>query len=389
MTFVALGRVVGLVTERATARLFRIGLEAIESQTGRLVPNPVADYVGDGTAFDQGDVLFGKLRPYLAKVWMAETDGAAVGDFHVYRPDPAKLAGEYLRYCLLAWTFLDPVASSVFGAKMPRANWGFIRNVPIFLPPLPEQRAIADFLDREMAQIETLIEHQLQLIELLRERRAAVVDRLVRGRDRSDLIDSGDPMIGLMPRTWTSVPLRRLAESLDARRIPLSAEERGARKGPYPYFGATSAIDSVDGYLFEEDLVLVAEDGFGLLFRSKPIAVAVSGHIWVNNHAHVLRPVGLPAKYLAGRIEVEDVRPHVTGSRQPKLTADRLMSIRLSIPPSLAEADRIAELIDKEADTIDTLIAETERFIELARERRSALITAAVTGEIDVRREVA
>jgi len=166
-----------LVTDSADQNLdFRLGLEGIESGTGRLVDGILGDYEGVGIAFRPGDVLFGKLRPYLAKAWVADRPGAAVGDFHVYRPSAA-LYPEYLGYILLSQAFLNPVMASVAGAKMPRTSWDFVRSVEVSLPSRDEQRAIAEFLDRETAKIDVLIGKQEQLISTLRERRGALVDK--------------------------------------------------------------------------------------------------------------------------------------------------------------------------------------------------------------------
>lgn len=270
-------------------------------------------------------------------------------------------------------------------SSMQNISQGDFLEFRIDLPEPGTQGAIAEYLDRETARIDTLIDEQQGLIETLRERRHAVVDGAVRrGVGNVRLRDSGDPLVGDVPEDWSIVPVRRVATLLDSKRIPLSAEERAERPGRYPYYGATSVIDHVDDYLFDEQLVLVAEDGFGLLYRSKPIALHVEGRIWVNNHAHVLRPLGVPARLLAARIEAENLVPYVTGSRQPKLTADALMAMRISFPPE-DQWGEILAVLDAETASIDTLIAETERFIELARERRTALITAAVTGQIDVR----
>jgi len=169
VTLIPFGRVAQLVTERASNPTFRLGLEGIEGGTGRLLDEVIGDYKGDGIAFAEGDVLFGKLRPYLAKSWVATKPGEAVGDFHVYRP-AGGLLPKFLGYSLLSRSFLDPVAASVAGAKMPRTSWDFIRNVELYAPPPPEQRAIADYLDRETAKIDTLIGKQERLIETLRER---------------------------------------------------------------------------------------------------------------------------------------------------------------------------------------------------------------------------
>src|SRR4029077_2530465 len=150
------------------------------------------------------------------------------------------------------------------------------QNLQIKLPDLHAQRAIADFLDAKTAELERIVTAKQRIIELLEMRwRSTAAHRLVA------LIN------------WHgSIPLKRLAECLDNRRIPLSAEERTHRQGPYPYYGASAVVDHVDGYIFDEPLVLVGEDGAQLGDPAYPIAQRIEGKAWVNNHAHVLRPTG-------------------------------------------------------------------------------------------------
>ena len=213
MSEVKFGRVVSLVNTRAEGRTFRLGLEAIEPGTGRLVDVPSTDYEGEGAAFEPGDVLFGKLRPYLAKVWLADRAGAAVGDFHVYRAGKALLP-RYLRYLLLGRNFLDPVISSAFGAKMPRADWTFIRNVSVHVPTVPVQRAVVDYLDNETSKVDALIAEQEGLVNVLRERRTSLcVNVALRGVAMvGDVADSGLPWAGRIPSHWQIVPLTAVAK---------------------------------------------------------------------------------------------------------------------------------------------------------------------------------
>jgi type I restriction enzyme S subunit len=259
-------------------------------------------------------------------------------------------------------------------------------RVPAFAPR--HQEAIADYLDRETARIDTLIEEQQRLIEMLRERRRALVTRTVCfGTDEGvELRDSGDPMLGLVPAHWTVKAVRRWLESLDGQRIPLSGEERADRQGNFDYYGASGVIDHVDDYLFDESLVLVSEDGANLLMRSTPIAFAAKGRYWVNNHAHVLRPLGGgDVDFWAQRLEALDVTTVVSGAAQPKLTAGALMGLRVAAPGDTDEQRHIAAYLNEQTSKLDSLIFESERLIELSRERRSALITTVVTGQVDVR----
>lgn len=276
------------------------------------------------------------------------------------------------------------VGTSSSMQNISQADFGEIR---IHLPRLEIQRLVADYLDRETARIDTLIEEQQRLIEMLRERRRAVATRAVLfGIDEAHVVDSGDPALGSVPEHWTVKSVRHWLQSLDGQRVPLSAEERGSRGGEFAYYGASGVIDHVDDYLYDEPLVLVSEDGANLVARNSPIAFAAKGRYWVNNHAHVLRPwVGGDVDYWAHRLEALDIQTVVSGSAQPKLTAGALMSLRVSAPAGVDEQQRIAAHIGEKTTNIDRLVAETERFIELSRERRAALITAAVTGQIDVR----
>ena len=201
-------------------------------------------------------------------------------------------------------------------------------------------------------------------------------------RDNEELVEPTDPMLGRFPTRWRAIPLRYCMMSLDGRRIPLSSEERGSKQGIYPYYGASGVIDYVDSFLFDEPLVLVSEDGANLMARSTPIAFVATGKYWVNNHAHVLKPVAGPVEYWAARIEAIDISPVVTGAAQPKLTADALMRLPVAAPEP-DEQVQIVKHIQAGTAGIDSLISKVEDFIFLAKERRAALITDAVTGRID------
>ena len=262
-------------------------------------------------------------------------------------------------------------------------NWAF--------PPPSEQTAIATFLDHETAKIDALIAEQEKLIALLAEKRQATISHAVtRGLNPdAPMKDSGVAWLGEVPGHWEVGAVKRFFSSLDGRRVPLSAEERSDRKGEFPYYGASGVIDTIDDYSYDEDLVLVSEDGANLLNRSSPIAFIATGKYWVNNHAHILRPVDENLRFWAERIEAIDLSPVVTGSAQPKLTIDALMNLPISTPPTREERAAIGQFIDTETTRLDTLRAESERAITLLKERRAALIAAAVTGQIDVRDAVA
>ncbi|MCB8820924.1 restriction endonuclease subunit S [Microvirga rosea] len=260
-------------------------------------------------------------------------------------------------------------------------------NVVVPTPPSEEQVAIATFLSRETGKIDALVEEQKRLIALLKEkRRAAISHAVTKGLDPSvPMKDAGIDWLGNVPEHWELGALKRFVSFLDGKRVPLSSEERSHRSGRYPYYGASGIIDWIDEFIFDEDLILVSEDGANLINRSTPISFIATGQYWVNNHAHILRPHDGQLVYWSERIEAIDLVPFVTGSAQPKLTIDALANLPIAVPPSASERDKITSKILSIKASIGPLIQEAEAAIMLLQERRSALISAAVTGKIDVR----
>ena len=139
----------------------------------------------------------------------------------------------------------------------------------------------------------------------------------------------GDPVSN--PMGWELQRFDALCENLDSSRRPITASEREA--GIYPYYGASGIVDYVADYLFDEDILLVSEDGANLLMRSTPIAFSVSGKVWVNNHAHVVRFEKISMqKYIEVIFSLIDISDHITGSAQPKLNQAKLNAMMFPVP---------------------------------------------------------
>jgi len=194
--------------------------------------------------------------------------------------------------------------------------------------------------------------------------------------------DSGVEWIGEIPEGWEVKRLKFLFNSMDYKRVPLSAEMRSDIEKIYPYYGASGIIDFVDNYLFDEPLLLVAEDGANLLSRSTPLAFIANGKYWVNNHAHILKPLAGPLIYWEGVMQSYDYTPIISGSAQPKLTAENLREIPLPTPQK-EEMETISAFLDHHTDRIDTLISKNRRLIDLLKEKRAALINHTVTKGLD------
>jgi len=181
---------------------------------------------------------------------------------------------------------------------------------------------------------------------------------------------------------WEWRRLKFFVRFLDHKRVPLSAEERSYLDKVYPYYGASGIIDAVDRYLFDEDTILLGEDGANLLARSSPLAFMATGKYWVNNHAHILKPRTGDIRFWAHRLESEDYAPFVTGSAQPKLTMEALGNVWVSAPSP--ERQRVvADYVERRVAPIDELISKKEELVGLLQEKRNALIAHAITKGLD------
>ena len=288
----------------------------------------------------------------------------------------------------LRWLPLDQNSrdSAVPGLDREEAHGYFVPY-----PPLEEQAAIVKYLGHANARIDRAIAAKRKLIALLDEQKQAIINQAVtRGLDPNvPMKDSGIPWLGPIPAPWQVARIKDAFRCLNALRVPLSSEQRGAMVSrQFDYYGASGVIDKVDNYLFDEPLILLAEDGANLVSRNLPLAILARGRYWVNNHAHILRPKSGSVEFLAHRLELVDYRPWISGAAQPKLTRDRFMSIPIAVPP-LEEQNSIVAFLKSEAAPSDFVISRANREIELLREFRTRLTADVVTGQLDVREAAA
>jgi restriction endonuclease S subunit len=314
--------------------------------------------------------------------------------------EPIAITPEFAQYSLLANR--SRLIQDADGGGQPNINQEKVRALRIAVPPLDEQRAIADYLDRETARIDTLIEEQQRLIETLRERRQAQISHAVGcGLDGSaEVKASGLGAAPFVPAHWDVMPLRYAVTYQEGPGI-LAVDFRDEGVPLLRVSGVRTPAASLDGcnYLDPEtvkmkwahfrvemgDLLISASASMGTVseVRSTDVvgAVPYTGLIRIKPGrmaADFVRWFVVSAEFLD---QVESLK---AGSTIQHFGPSHLAQMRVALPP-LNEQRSIAAYLDEETARIDTLIAETETFIELARERRSALITAAVTGQIDVR----
>ena len=270
----------------------------------------VADYIFDDELVllaEDGGNFGSKERPIAYRVsgkcWVNN-------HAHVLKAKP-NMHVDYLCYALM---FYD-TEGLVNGATRQKLTQAAMRQMVIPYRDMTEQLQII----KKISQIVRSIEKRKEELQLL--------DQLVKSR----FIELfGDPETN--PKGWTRQRLDQICENLDSRRVPITSTDRKA--GNYPYYGASGIVDYVKDYIFDEDILLISEDGANLVMRSTPIAFSVSGKVWVNNHAHVVRfESKATQKYIEICFALTDISGSITGTAQPKLNQAKLNAMMFCVPP--------------------------------------------------------
>ncbi len=305
----------------------------------------------------------------------------------VTRPLNDRYTSKYLYWVLSSRVFTGFIDYMSAGSTIQHL-YQYVFGTFVFpAPSLDEQNAVTAFLDRETARIDAMVAKKERLVELLQEKRTALITHAVtKGLDPAvPMKDSAVEWLDKIPAHWEVKRIKYITECLDGQRIPLNAEQRGVMQGDYPYWGANGIVDYLDKWLFDEELVLLGEDGAPFFERFKDVAFYVNGKLWVNNHAHVLRAVhGMLPQFLSYCLNMVDYRAFIDGTTRDKLTQSDMSNILVQFPP-LSEQRAVTNFISRETAKFDALIAKIREGIEKLKEYRTALISAAVTGKIDVR----
>lgn len=378
-----------------------VGLEHLESWTGRLLldnqPETVDSVVG---SFKAGDVLFGKLRPYLAKVARPDFEGVCTSEILPLRP-VAGCSQSYLMYELLNAPYIYWLDSLTYGTKMPRVSPDQVAVSYVSVPPEAEQRSIAAFLDRETARIDALVAKKERLIALLQEQRTALITRAVtKGLDPNvPMKDSGVEWLGEIPAHWEVKKVKRLClVRRGASPRPIDDPIYFDDEGEYAWVRIADVTAS-DRYLERTTQRLSA------LGKSKSVALE-PGELFLSIAATVGKPVITKIKccihdgfvYFVGLRENREFLFYLFSCGEPykglgklgtqlNLNTDAIGDIYLPRPGS-AEQESIVRFLDSETARIDALVDKVRDAIERLKQLRTALISAAVTGKIDVRDEV-
>ena len=359
------------------------------------------------TYFRDGDVTIAKITPCFENgkgalmVGLTQGIGFGTTELIVLRPDRTRMEASYLNWLVRSPGFRRQGEASMYGAGgQKRVPDDFVRDLQWAVPPLDEQSVIATFLDRETAKIDALIAEQEKLIALLAEKRQATISHAVtRGLNPdAPMKDSGVPWLGEVPAHWGVSALSYLA-SIETGSTPDRAEPR-YWNGSIPWLKTGeinwAPIRDAEEFITEAGLANSAAKiaGPGTLLMAMYGQGVTRGRVALleieatYNQACAAIRFGPRLASEFGRYffmaAYDHVRDAGNETSQMNLSAGLIAKIRLPVPP-VDEQLPIVRLLDSETAKLDVLQAEAERAIALLKERRSALIAAAVTGQIDVR----
>lgn len=266
-------------------------------------------------------------------------------------------------------------------------RWQEMKSITVPVPEYAEQERVAAFLDAECAEIDAVLEKTRASIEEYKKLKQAVITQAVTKGIRGDrpMKNSGIEWIGEISQDFEIVKLKWLCDVLDQFRSPVTADKRNQNADVlYDYYGASGAIDKIDGYTIDDHVMLIGEDGANLRMRNLPIMYEINGKAWVNNHAHILKPkAGVDFYFIFYALEALDLNYYITGSAQPKLSQDNLRNIWVPITDFTGQK-RIAAYISDVCDEFDCLIAKKQQYLTEIENYKKSLIYEYVTGKKEV-----
>ena len=359
----------------------------------------------------RGDVIISTVRTYLRAITAIGVERynliVSTG-FAVLRP--RRLDSAFASYAMRAPYFVERVVANSVGVSYPAINASILTCFSIAYPCVQEQRCIADFLDRETARIDALVDRKERLIELLQEKRAALITRAVtRGLDPNvPMKDSGVEWLGEIPVHWDVPPLKAVSDL----QTGLTLGKRYDGNEPMTTRPYLRVANVQDGYLALDDIAVIQvpvrdvprfelQIGDVLLTEGGDFDKLGRGHVWKEelsqclhqNHIFAVRPhsSALTSNFLSSVMGSAYGRGYFTATSKQSTNLASTNSTKLSnfpIPlPGLDEQIDIAHWIEQRSTGIDSLVSKVREAIDRLQEIRDALISTAVTGKIDVRNE--
>lgn len=308
---------------------------------------------------------------HIGRVFRGAKGAFNVALCKISNKDRSVIDDDYLFYIIPTEFVRGELMKQAERSLIPSMSVKHLAEITIPVPPLAEQKKIVEILDEAFEGCDRAIRNT--------EKNLANAQELFKSYLNAIFTQKGDG--------WEIKQLDDLCENLDSKRIPITKSLR--ESGDIPYYGASGIVDYVAEYIFNEDLLLISEDGANLLARTYPIAFSITGKTWVNNHAHVLRFYEtITQRFVEYYLNSISLKSYISGMAQPKLNQKALNSIPIPILPLLEQKEIIFKL--------DELIAEIQRLETIYRQKLAALkelkqsiLQKAFTGELTADKEVA
>lgn len=363
----------------------------------------------------KADVLYIKdgATAGLALVNSLDEEFSLLSSVALIRPRPSVFDARFVAYHLNAGQFKSNVLSALVGGAMTRFTLDQISRFSFVIPPIPDQKSIVAFLDQETVKIDSLVVEQQRLIELLTEKRQAIISvGVTKGLDRdAPRKQSGVEPLGDVPVHWTVMPLKRLITRIEqgwspqCNNEPASPDEWGVLKvgctngnefSPDEQKALPEGVDPMPQYEVRSGDILMSRGNTQELVGSAAYVRNVRPRLLLSDLLYRFRTrpdlmeaefvvLSLRSPYLRHQIEVASVG---SSASMKKIGQEAIRELRVCVPP-LEEQRSIVLHVNTQVAALDSLVVEAERAIDLLQEHRAVLIFAAVTGMIDVRGIVA
>ncbi|MDP2605616.1 MAG: restriction endonuclease subunit S [Deltaproteobacteria bacterium] len=385
-------------------------LEDLESGTGRILNRRnTMEVVSDVTRFKKGDVLFGKLRPYLEKFYVAEFDGKCTGEILAFKPE--RIESRFLFYCLASSWFIERCNMLAYGAKMPRVNWPTqLAQFNLPLPPLPEQQRIAEYLDASCAAIDAAAAAKRRQLETLDAVRDCVIESAVTKGLRRDtrMRPVNEDWITEIPAHWEVCRIKRIVS-----RVDYGISESTEAEGRYPVlkmghiqrgeieFRDLDFVDEVSDNLFLEtgDLLYNRTNspdqvGKAAIFRRRRTdEITFASYLVRLRTNHRANPYFLNYLVNSSGFLSFARKLAIPSVQQSNLNSTRYCRMLIPRPPIEEQCEIVAYLDAKTAE-VSRIVAGIETQIATLTAYRKSLIHEYVTGqrritEADVQRAAA
>lgn len=317
--------------------------------------------------FRRGDILYSEIRPKnkrFAYIDFEAEDYIASTKLMVLR-NKGNIDNEFLFQLLKSDKIvnrLQMLAESRSGT-FPQITFNELSNVDVYIPEVKIQKKISEFLQK----IDKKIELNNQINDNLYELGDALYNEYYSKYENE------------LPNGYKYLNLNEVSVNFDSKRKPMSSREREQHKGTYPYYGATSIIDYVDDYIFDDTYLLMGEDGTVKTSEGYPVLQYIWGKNWINNHAHVLQGTIISTEYLMFALRKKNIEALITGAVQPKINQVNMNKIKIIIG-----TDKVNKKFEEKTKIIVTKIKANTIENETLTQLRDTLLPKLMNGEIDL-----